>query len=200
MTEISVGGLGVTALDIHAKGQKHSLKCPAAGQSKITFTPTENENEKQMKDPNKENSKVQATIDSLLIKDNTVKAEIRWALESLMSNYSYNSCSCKSELFSAMFSDSDIAEQFSMGKTKCAYHVTHGIAPYFKSKFIESSQLLLFHSVSFDESYNDAIKRGQMDLHIRYWDSETDRVRQVFLWERHLQKMYLNILIPQFKL
>ena len=26
MAEISVGGLGVTVLDIHAKGQKHSLK------------------------------------------------------------------------------------------------------------------------------------------------------------------------------
>ena len=42
---------------------------------------------KNMNDPIKENSKVQTTIDSLLIKDNTVKAEIRWALESLMSNY-----------------------------------------------------------------------------------------------------------------
>ena len=75
MTEVTVGELGVTALDIHAKGQKHSLKCPAVGQSKIMFTPSENENEKQMNDPNKENSKVQTRIDSLLIKDNTVKAE-----------------------------------------------------------------------------------------------------------------------------
>ena len=121
-----------------------------------------------MNHPNKENGKIQTTIDSLSIKDNNVKAEIRLALESLMSNYSYNSCSSKSELFSAMFSDSDIAEKFSMEKTKCAYYVTHGIAPYFKIKFIESLQLLPFYSVSFDESYNDAIKREQMDLHIKY--------------------------------
>ena len=73
-----------------------------------------------------------------------------------------------------MFSDSDIAEQFSMQKTKYAYYVTHGIAPYFKSKFIESLQRLPFYSVSFDECYNVAIKQGQMDLHIRYWDSKTD--------------------------
>ena len=46
MTEVCAGGLGVTALDIHAKGPKHSLKCPAVGQSKITFTSSENENEK----------------------------------------------------------------------------------------------------------------------------------------------------------
>ena len=44
MTEMSVGGLGVTTLDIHAKGQKHSLICPVVGQSKVTFTPSENEN------------------------------------------------------------------------------------------------------------------------------------------------------------
>ena len=35
MTQISVGGLGVTALDIHVKGQKHSLTCPAMGNSKL---------------------------------------------------------------------------------------------------------------------------------------------------------------------
>ena len=80
-----------------------------------------------------------------------------------------------------MFSDSDIAEEFSKGKTKCAYYVTHGIATYFKSKFIESIQLLPFYSALFDESYNDAIKRGQMDLHIRYWDSETDSVKVHYL-------------------
>ena len=44
----------------------------------------------------------------------TVKAEIHWTLEFLMSNYSYNSCSSKSELFNAMFSDIDIVEKFSM--------------------------------------------------------------------------------------
>ena len=97
-----------------------------------------------------------------MVQDNTVKAEIRWALESLMSNFSYNSCSSKSELFSPMFSDSDIAEQFLVGKTKCTYYVTHGIAPYFKSKFFESLQILPFYSVSFDESYKGAIKRRQI--------------------------------------
>ena len=84
----------------------------------------------EINNPNQENSKVQTTTDLLLIKDNIVKAEIHLALESLMSNYWYNSCSSKSELFSAMFSDSDIAEKFSMEKTKFAYYVTHGIARY----------------------------------------------------------------------
>ena len=96
------------------------------------------------------------------MQDDTVKAEIRWALQSLMSNYSYNSYSSKSELFSAIFSDNDIAVRFLVGKTKFAYYVTHGIVPYFKITFIENLQILPFYSVSFDESYNDAIKRGQI--------------------------------------
>ena len=110
-----------------------------------------------------------------------MNAEICWAFQSLMSNYSYNSCSSNSELFSAMFSDSDIVEKFSMGKTKCEYYVTHGIAPHFESKFLESLQLLPIYLVSFDESYNDTIKRGEMDMHIRFWDSETDRVKVHYL-------------------
>ena len=37
----------------------------AVGQSKIMFTPSENENKEQIDDPNKEKSKVQTTIGSL---------------------------------------------------------------------------------------------------------------------------------------
>ena len=76
MTEISVERFALTALDIQPK-------CPAGSQSKITFTSSDNE--KEMNDLNKENDKVQTTNDALLIKDNTVKAEISWAVEALMS-------------------------------------------------------------------------------------------------------------------
>ena len=62
MTEVCAGGLGVAALDIHAKGPKHSLKCFAVGQSKITFTSSENENEKHMNESSKGNSKVRQQL------------------------------------------------------------------------------------------------------------------------------------------
>ena len=198
MTEISISGLGVTALNIHSKGKKHSLKCPANSQAEITFAPLEKDSEKGNNDP-KENSKMQTTIDSLLIRENTVAAEIRWALESLMSSYSYNSCSSKTELFSAMFSDSNIAEQFSMGKTKCAYYITHGIAPYFKRNFMDSLKQVPFYAVSFDESYNKAIKQGQMDLHIRYWDIETDRVKVQYLDSSFMGKSSAKDVFEHFK-
>ena len=41
----------------------------------------------------------QTTAQSCFIKQNTIKAEIMWALEVIMSNYSYRSCPSKSELF-----------------------------------------------------------------------------------------------------
>ena len=152
MTEMSVGGLAETALDIHTKGKKHSFKCPAVCQSKIMFTLPETENEKQM------NGSIKKIVNyrQQLIGYCT---ETRWALESWMSNYSYNSCSSKSELFSAIFSNSDIAEQFSLGKAKCVCTMLcMELLPILRVSLLNAYNLA-FYSVSFDESYTDAIKR-----------------------------------------
>ena len=105
-----------------------------------------------------------------------MKAEICWALESLLSNYSFNSCSTKTELFEAMFIDSTIAKQFSVGKTKCAYYLTYGMAPYFKGCFLQSLKEVPLYAESFDESYNNVLRQGQMYLQVRYWNSEKERV------------------------
>ena len=48
-----------------------------------------------------------------------------------LSKYSFNSSSNKGDLFSNMFPDSDIAREFTCGKTKCSYIVKFGITPYF---------------------------------------------------------------------
>ena len=61
-----------------------------------------------------------------------MKTDIRWALESLMSNDSCNSWSTYSELFMAVFNDSTIAEHYSMGKSKRAYYTKYGMAACFK--------------------------------------------------------------------
>ena len=176
MTSFSVSGSGISALDIHAKGKKHLLKCPGKNQAQIELTsPKENQ-------PDSVSEPVhQSSVTSFITKEETVKAEIRWTLETLQSNYSFNSCSQKSELFAAMFSDSAIAKQFSVGKTKCAYYLTYGMVPYFKDTFVQNLKEIPFYSVSFDESYNKVMKQGQMDLHIRYWNSKTDRVNIHYL-------------------
>ena len=75
----------------------------------------------------------------------------------------------------AIFSDGGV-EQFSMSneKTKCAYYVTYEMAPYLQD--LENLYKIPFHPASFDKTYNNAIKQGQMDLYIRYWNSKTERL------------------------
>ena len=57
-------------------------------------------------------------------------AEIRWFLKVVSSSFSLRSCLNLNALFKEMFSDSEIAENFKLSKTKCGYYLTYGIAPY----------------------------------------------------------------------
>ena len=73
-------------------------------------------------------AKLQGAMDKYTTKDHTLKAEIRWCLKVVDSNFSLNSCNKLSELFSVMFSQS--ANMFRMGNDKCAYVLSYGLAPY----------------------------------------------------------------------
>ena len=77
-----------------------------------------------------------------------------------------------SELFSAMFPDSEVAQKFSMGKTKSRYMVIYGLAPYFKKELLKKINSSLFYSVSFDESFNSELQKCQMDITVHYWDTK----------------------------
>ena len=57
----------------------------------------------------KMNTLKQSSINTVLQKENVTRAEIMWALEILMNNYSYRSCVGKNQLFTSMFPDSSIA-------------------------------------------------------------------------------------------
>ena len=80
-----------------------------------------------------------------------------------------------------MFSDTHIVKSFKRSKTKCAYLINFGIAPYFKevlSKEIINSPLF---SLLFDESMNHILQNEQLDIHIRPWDdSKCMAVTQYF--------------------
>ena len=81
-----------------------------------------------------------------------LKAEKLLTLKLITSPYSFNSSKDTSQLFSAMFPDSQIARQFVCGERKAAYCCVSGLAKHFKE--------LLQDSVSgpfvvlFDESLN----------------------------------------------
>ena len=82
------------------------------------------------------------------------KAEILWALKSVMSHFSYNSSQDIGDMFRAMFPDSKIAQQWSCGATKLSYLITFGIAPYFKELLLAELTEAPCFVLSFDESFN----------------------------------------------
>ena len=51
-----------------------------------------------------------------------------------------------------MFPDSQIAQSFSCGATKCPYLVCFGIYPYFHELLIEKIRAVKYYTLSFDES------------------------------------------------
>ena len=58
-------------------------------------------------------------------------AENRLALKVLTSHHPFRSCLNLNQQFPLMFPDSDIAKSFQSSKTKWAYYIVHGLAPYF---------------------------------------------------------------------
>ena len=57
-----------------------------------------------------------------------------------------------------------------MGKTKQSYLVTFGLAPYFKEMLTEAIKDCTDVTVIFDEAFNDALQKEQMDILLRFWN------------------------------
>ena len=57
-----------------------------------------------------------------------------------------------------MFSDSRIAENFKLSKTKCRYYLTYRIAPYLKSNITKSILKAPNFTIMFHESLNSALQ------------------------------------------
>ena len=99
-----------------------------------------------------------------------------WALEILMNNYSDRSCVGKDQLFSSIFPDSSIAQKFQLGKMKASYVICFGLAPFFKLNLLDIIKQTPYIVISFDESYNNVIKRSQMDVLVCFWDSNMNKI------------------------
>ena len=71
-------------------------------------------------------------------RDDVLNVEVLWAIKTVMSHYYINSSSNTGELFKMMFPDSQIAQKFSCGKTKCSCLNIHGLASYFHDRMLAS--------------------------------------------------------------
>ena len=94
-------------------------------------------------------------------------AEIIWALKNVMDHHSKRSVDEDAKTFRRMFPDSQIAQQFKLGRTKLSYVLYFGLAEYFRQLLLEDLRKCQYFVVAFDESFNTISQRGQMDLHIK---------------------------------
>jgi len=116
-------------------------------------------------------------MEKSVIRDETLKAEIVWALKAIMSHYSYKSCEGTSKLFQAMFPDSRIASQFSCGGKK--NFICFGLGPYFKKLLKDVMKKEEAHVLLLDESLNSVRQSKEMDIHIRSWNHDKHQVGKV---------------------
>ena len=112
----------------------------------------------------------------VLVPDDVLRAEVLWVFKILTSHYSFKSCKDINQLFSKMFPDSQIAQSFSCGATKCAYLTCFGLYPYFHELLIEKIRAVKNYTVSFDESLNPINQKKQMDMMVKFWDQEMNKV------------------------
>ena len=92
---ISVGGLGVKVLDIHTSGKAHQEKEAISTKQCQLILPV-NVDDYQTSSQSSITFSSQQTVDGMIIKQETIKAEIMWTLEVLISNHFFRSCEEKS--------------------------------------------------------------------------------------------------------
>ena len=82
----------------------------------------------------------------------------------ILTHESYNSCNDLAPLFQRMFVRHEVAEHFSLGKTKSRYTMLYGIAPEVKKMLLYHVNQSPFFSIPFDESLNSEFQMCQMDM------------------------------------
>ena len=100
----------------------------------------------------------------------STKVEIKWTLKPVISAYSVRKNDDIKASCAALFPDSNIAKIMTLNRTKSIYAINHGLAQFFKSALMSDLQKSDIHTCSLDESLNEVMQTGEMDLHSRYWD------------------------------
>ena len=132
--------MGSSDLESHGSGKKHKEKLEAhckLGTISMFMNKKVNdaENLKPSTSSNSETLTSSEKISSYVTKNEVINAKILWCLKIVSGHFSFNSCSDLGAIFKCMFPDSNIAKDFSLGKTKCRYTIIHGITPYSKEEF-----------------------------------------------------------------
>ena len=116
-----------------------------------------------------------------------VRAIVVWLLKSIESGFSNNSNDDIGDVLRLMDPNSKVLQSFRMKKTKAAYVVNHGLAPYFLQKLYEDINVTDILALSFDESLNDVQQSCEMVLVIRYWS-----VKEMMVATRYLDSAFFG--------
>ena len=95
-----------------------------------------------------------------------------------------------------MFPDSQIAQTFQCGPSKCSYLIKFRLAPYFEEDLItklkKSGNVFV---LSFDESFNKIVQKEQMDIRLRFWDGDKNQIVDRYFTSQFLGHTRANDLL-----
>ena len=100
------------------------------------------------------------SLDAYVAQDSVIKSDILWLLKVVKGHLSFRSCLDLGETFRSMFPDSQIAKKFALSKTKAAYSIVHGLAPFFKERLDDDIKKCPVYVACFDEALNKVAQRG----------------------------------------
>ena len=103
-----------------------------------------------------------------------------------MNHSSYRTADEISDAFPSMFTDSKIAQEFSVAKTKLRYLMVFGLSTYFEHQIKESVKQCNHFKVLFDDSCNSVLNKEQMDVMIRYFDERLQEMCTVYIGSQFL--------------
>lgn len=207
----SISNMGLAQIQAHADGKKHILNvgCRRGGQtffkvhkpepstsnelaSSIEPSVKSNENVESEQSTSSAAATCSTAVVSLVspkgphwipasLDDKVKQAEILLSLKLVSSNYSFHSYRDIVEVCKSAFLDSEIAKHMQLGETKVAYTVVHGLAPYFKTLFINDCRAGSgYYTIHFDETTTRQVKK-QLDLYISYWSEKWNKINTVYI-------------------
>ena len=71
---------------------------------------------------------------------------------------------------------STAADKFSIGKTKCMYTINYRLSSYFSGERLRSIKHYGSVIVCINEALNKIVQKCQMDIMIRYYDNDINKV------------------------
>ncbi|KAG0419894.1 hypothetical protein HPB47_003807, partial [Ixodes persulcatus] len=79
---------------------------------------------------------VKTSVGGFLLKNEVIKAEIMWCLNTIITHDFFRPAAASAVLFPLMFPTCETARKTQLGKDKVGYTICRGIGPYFQEKFL----------------------------------------------------------------